>query len=88
MHHVESGKPFGMAVHFDQIALDDQARTVLHQSMADEAQHRPGAGRLPVEPGIRIGGRGMGGVRTPLAPEVDLSVRCWQVGRGIGLISA
>ncbi len=37
MDHVERGTPFGMAVRFDKIALDDQATAVLHQRMADEA---------------------------------------------------
>ncbi len=44
MNHAECGTPFSMAVRFGQITLDDQAAAVLHQSMADEAQHRSGAG--------------------------------------------
>jgi hypothetical protein len=51
---------FGMAIGPGQITLRNQARAVLHQRMADEAQHRPGAGRRPAEPGIRVGRGGMG----------------------------
>ena len=72
--HVQRGTPFGTAVGPGQVALDDQAAAVLHQRMPDEAQHRAGSGRLIVEPGVRVGGRRMGGVRALFAPEIDLDV--------------
>lgn len=53
--HVERRAPFGSAIGPGKIALHDEARPVLPQSMTDEAQHRPGAGGFPVEPRVRIG---------------------------------
>ena len=87
MDHVERRVPFGMAVCPGEITLHDQARAVLHQRMADEAQHRPGSGRLPVKPRVRFGGRGMGGIGPLLALEVDLGIAVLTVwaGHRVGL---
>ena len=71
MHHVQRGAPFGMAVGLRQVALHDQTGAVLHQRMADEAQHGPGARRLLVKARVWVGGRGMGGIGPLLAAEVD-----------------
>ena len=37
--HVERGLPFGLAIGAVQFTLHDQARSVLDQGVADEAQH-------------------------------------------------
>ena len=47
---------------------------VLHEGMAHEAQPALLAGALAIEPGIRIGGRGMGLVRARLLAEVAFAV--------------
>lgn len=51
MDHVQRGASFGMAISLGQVTLHDQAWAVLHQRMADETEHCPGAGRLPVKTG-------------------------------------
>ena len=65
MDHVQRGTSFGTAIGLGQVALDDQAATVLHQRMP--MKHIAGAGGLLVEPGIRVVGREMGGILTHLA---------------------
>lgn len=89
MNHVERGTMFGMAVGLGQIALNDQAAAVLHRRMTDEAQHRTGAGRFLAEPGVRVVGRGMGGVRPLLTSEVDFDIAVLAGGAGhrVGLCS-
>ncbi len=81
-NHVERGTTFGMAVRFGQIALD-RAAAVLHQSMADEARHRAGAGRFPAGPGVEAWMAS--GRRSPRRPASAL--RRGRVGRSIGPLS-
>ena len=66
--------PLGMAVGQGQAGIDQQAVAVLHQPMPHEAQLRLLALALAVEPGIRIGGRGMRLVRSLLAMEVCFGI--------------
>ena len=66
--------PLGMPVSPGQTGADQEARAVLHQGMAHEAQLRLLAGPLAIEPRVRVGGRRMGRVRALLAPEVRLRV--------------
>ena len=49
MNHVRRGAPFGMAVCLGQVALNDQATSVLHQGMTDAEQHRTCAGGFLAE---------------------------------------
>lgn len=84
MDHVQRGASFGMTVSPGQVALHDQAWAVLHQRMPHEAQHRPGAWRFLVEPGLMISGQDMRGVRTLLAPKPTSALRYWRVARGMG----
>src|SRR4029077_6779599 len=63
-----------MPVRQRQAGVDQQAVAVLHQPMSDEAQLRLLAFTLAVEPGIGIGGRSMGVVRTFLAMEVRFGI--------------
>ena len=49
-----------MAIGPRQAGIDEQAIAVLHQPVADEAQLRLLAVALALEPGIGIGGAGMG----------------------------
>jgi hypothetical protein len=74
VNHGHRGPALGMAVGPGEIGLHDQPAPVLHQGVADEAEHGAGAGRLLVEPRVGIGGRGMGRIRPLLAPEVDLGI--------------
>ncbi len=57
-----------------QAAIDHQPAAVLHQRRADEAEPARLTGRLLVEPGIRIGGRGVGRVRARLATPAAIGV--------------
>ena len=66
--------PLGMAVGRRQAGIDQEARAVLHQAVADEAELRLLARSLAVEPGIGIGRRGMRLVRPLLPVEVGLGV--------------
>ena len=68
---MSSAAPLHMPVGLCQVALHDQARAVLRQGMADEAHNNAGARGLPVAPGLRVGGRAMGGVEAILAPEIE-----------------
>jgi hypothetical protein len=54
--------------------IDDQRAAVLHQQMTHEAQPARLPVALAVEPGIRVGGRGVGFVRPLLAAEVARAV--------------
>ena len=74
MNNVQGGLSLGMAISLGQIALNNQTVAVLHQSMPRETQRRTGAGGFLLEPVLRVGGRGMGGVGQLLALEVDLGV--------------
>jgi len=85
--HVQRGASFGMAVDLCQFALHDQARAVLHQRVPHEAQHRPGAGRFLVEPGLGISFRGMSGIGTLLALKIDFGSAALMEARGIGYVS-
>ena len=67
--HVEHGLPFGMAISPGQLALHDQAVAVLHQRMADEAQHGTGAEGFLVKPRVGIGHRNMRRIRAFLASK-------------------
>ncbi len=85
--HATRGAPFGTAVGFSQISLNDQAAAVLYQRMADEAPHGAGAGRLFALPFLH--GRASGsGVEAGVAfdrflpPEVDLSAAVLAGGAG------
>ena len=71
-----------MSVRPGEIGLHDQAAAVLHQGMANEAEHGAGAGRLLVEPRLRVGGRGKRRVRPLLAPEVDLGIAVLAIRTG------
>ena len=82
MNHVEGGPPFRMTVGLRQIALHDLTGAVFHQRMTHEAEHGAGVGRLFVEPGIRVGGRGMRGIGPLLAPEVDFDIAVLAAGTG------
>src|ERR1700689_5709518 len=57
-----------------QAGVDQQAMTVLHQPMPDEAKLRLLAFALAVESGIGIGGRSRGIVREFLAMEVRFGI--------------
>lgn len=85
--HVEGSAPFGMAIGLRKATLHNQAGAVLHQRMADRAQHRRGAMGFFVEPSVRIGGGGIGGDGRLLTPEVDLDIAVMMVWAGIGLVS-
>lgn len=64
----------GMVVGRGEIGLHDEPAALLYQGVADEAEHRVGAGRLLVEPRVGTSRRGMGRVRPLLAPEVDFGI--------------
>src|ERR1700721_4309497 len=74
LDHVQRSHPLGMPVSQCQAGVDQQAMTVLHQPMPDEAKLRLLAFALAVEPGIGIGGRSMGIVRAFLAMEVRFGI--------------
>jgi hypothetical protein len=71
---VQCSYSFGMPVSPCQTGVDQQAMTVLHQPMPDEAQLGLLAFALAVEPGFGIGGRSMAVVRAFLAMEVRFGV--------------
>ena len=87
--HVQCGAPFRVTVGLRQVALHDQAGAVLHQSMADEAEHGAGAGGFLVKARIGVGGRGMGGIGPLLASEIDFGIAVLAAvaghRRGLGL---
>lgn len=72
--HVQRSMPFCMTVGLGRVALHDQARAVLHQRMTVEAQHRPGAGRLLVKPGVWVSQRSVCGVGPLLVAEIDIGI--------------
>lgn len=74
MDHVQRRLALGMTVGLGQITLHDQPVAVLHQSMPHETQHGTRAGGFLVKARIRIGDRGVCGVRALLALEVDLGI--------------
>lgn len=80
--HAERCTTLGLAVCTRQVALDDQARAVLHQGMPHEAQDGPRARRLAVEPCVGVRGRDMRRVRALRAAEVDVGVAACAVGLG------
>src|SRR5271154_7220540 len=71
---MQRGHPFGVPVSQGQAGVDQQAMTVLHQPMTDEAKLRLLSFALAVEPGIGIGGRSMAMVRAFLAMEVRFGI--------------
>ena len=64
------GAPLGRAVGVADLAGDGQAIAVLHDHVGQVAQPRLAAGRLAIELGVGIAGRGMGIVLAFLAMEV------------------
>lgn len=56
-----------------QIGLHDQTVAVFHEGMPHETQYRASARRLLEQPCVRVGGRGMGGIRA-LSPRKSISV--------------
>ena len=80
--HFERRAALGMPVGVGQLRLDDQAVAVLHQGVPHEAEDRAGPAALAEQARVGIGRRGVGGVRPPLAPEVDFGVAV--VAGGLG----
>ena len=85
--HLQCRLALGVTVGLGDLRLHDQPVAVLHQSMAHEAQYRPGAWRLLVEPRLGVSHRGMRRVRPPLPVEVDfgVAVLAGRLGHRIGL---
>jgi hypothetical protein len=70
----ERGRALGVATGLRQPDLHDQARGVLHQEMAHEAEPRFLAKAFAEQLGLRVSGRDMGGVGRSLAMKVTLAV--------------
>ena len=81
LDHVQRRNPFRMAVGPSQTGVDQKAVAVLHQRMPHEAELGLLARPLAVEPRLRIGGRGVRIVRSPLAAEIRLTVPPARIGR-------
>src|SRR5919106_812256 len=74
LDHMKRRHPLRMTVGLCQAGIDKEARAVLHQAMADEAQLGLLARSLAVEPGIWIGRAGMGLIRSLLPVEVGVGI--------------
>ena len=72
--HGRSLVALGRAVGLAHPAVDQQTVPVLHQGMADEGQLGLLASALAVEPGLGVGGRGVGVVAALLTVEMALAV--------------
>lgn len=70
LDHLEGSQPFGMTLHAGEPGIDEQARAVLHEAVAEEAQLRLHARALLVEHRIGIGAARMGGVRALLPVKI------------------
>src|ERR1700722_9082498 len=66
----------------------DQAVTILDQQMAHIAKPRRLALGLAIQPGVRIGDRGMGVVAARLTMEIAFRVAAWSVRRVIPTVLA
>lgn len=75
LDHLQRRQSFGMARDAGKPGIDDQARAVLHQAMADEARLRFHARPLLVEHGVGIGAADMCRVQALLAPEIGGALR-------------
>lgn len=86
LDHLQRRQPLGMARDAGEPGIDDQARAVLHQSMADETQLRLHPRPLLVEHGIGIGAARMGCIRALLAPEIGRRIAASRIAAAIVLI--
>jgi hypothetical protein len=66
----DRGEPLGMARGARRHGIEDQPVAVLHQRVAHEAQPGFLAAARAEQPGVGVGGRGMGVVPAPLAVKI------------------
>ncbi len=74
LDHMQRRHPLGMPIRLGQAGVDKQAMAVFHQSVPHEAELGLLALAFSVEPGVRVGRRGVRLVGAFLAMEVDLCV--------------
>jgi hypothetical protein len=87
LDHMQRRNPLGVAIGRRQTGVDQKAVAVLHQRMPHETELGLLARPLAVEPGLRIGGRGVRVVRSLLAVEIRLPVpAATSAGRFVGIL--
>lgn len=74
VRQVDARQAFRQARGPRQSPIDHKPVAIFHQRRADKTETRRLAGRLFVEPSVRISGRCMGFVRPLLAPEIALGI--------------
>ena len=86
--HCQRRLPLRRTGRLGEARIHDQSMPVLHQDMTQEAQLGLLARRLLVQPGLRIGRRGVCGIRPSLASEIHTGIARIirrRPGRGVAL---